>query len=180
MLQHENQKSGVKEMKENDRLNIIFDKARSDKPITDYNSVEKLVKSGKRISAGKIKLGKPGRGLFNPLNLIIMISTIAIITSLIIIFNGKPHQNINEEDFGIHIYEQPEVIHNIEQDKLQSHNTEEDDDLNEKDDSEEIILISPGISNAEIENTLVEMDTIVKGQILHLKKDVKVSRLRPP
>lgn len=157
-------------MKENDGLKVLFDQARSEKPIADINSVEKLVKSGKRISAGKLKLGKPGRGLFNPLNLIIMISTIAIITSLFIIFNGNPDEKIIEEDFGVHVYEYPESIREAEPvgeiSKDQNEST-----ASESGDSEEVILISPGIRKVEIETTVLEKDTIVKGEILHLNKD---------
>jgi hypothetical protein len=101
-------------MKENDRLKILFDRARSEKPVADLDNVEKLVKSGKKVSSGKIKPGKPGRGLFNPLNLIIMILTVTVITSLLIIFNGKPIDYNEIEALGIHVYEYPEKIERTE------------------------------------------------------------------
>lgn len=158
-------------MKEIERLKILFDQARSDKPLADLENIEKLVKSGKKVSAGKIKLGKPRRGLFNPLNLLIMISTIAIITSLFIIFSGKPDENNIKEDFGIHIYEYPEVMQEADKETGKSQEQKIVKSENENIESDEIILLSAGIQKTEIEEAVTNKDTIVRGKILHLKKD---------
>ena len=74
-------------MKEKDRLSKLFEEARSARLLVDEDELNRLVSSGKKVSADKIKLGKAGRGLFNPLNIIVMISIIATVLAVFTIFS---------------------------------------------------------------------------------------------
>ena len=72
-------------MKEKHRLNNLFEQARSQKPIVELNDIEQVIRSGKRPSIQKLKLGKPGRGFFNPLKLIVMLSIVGLVLVLMLV-----------------------------------------------------------------------------------------------
>ena len=163
-------------MKEQDRLRKLFDQARSEEPVLKKDQIDHLVKSEKKVSADKIRLGKPGRGLFNPLNLIIMISTIAFITSLVVIFSINRSEQSEKFVPGPHIYE-----YSIEQ-------TDDADARESKPEAiktrikrkeklkEESRKISPGIFKHDTLGEVFARDTVIIGEILHLSKE-KLERL---
>jgi len=85
-------------MKEKNRLDQLLDYARSEKSIVDTDRIEKLVASGKKVSAQKIKLGQARRGFINPLNLIIMFATITSIIAVIFALSSQP-EKLSEHSF---------------------------------------------------------------------------------
>ena len=163
-------------MKEKDSLNKLFEHARSEKPIIKSDQVEKLLRSGKKVSAKKIKLGTSGRGLFNPLNLIIMISTIAIITAFFTIFSGNPEEpskasqikKIQEtliKSTGLN----PEAGNDQASNKKNNNSKEEPKNLGAP-------VIKPEVLIPAELGELLNGDTLIRGEVLHLTKE-ELSRL---
>lgn len=158
-------------MKENNRLKQLFDQARSETPIVETNHIEELVKSGKQVSARKIKLGKTGRGLFNPLNLIIMISTIAIITALLTIFNGNPEKantNFQEQQIPESSFAAPE---------LSEPDAPAQTEINKKKRRDKralslgVSVISPKIKEVQDVVELLNSDTLITAEVLYLTQE---------
>ncbi len=158
-------------MKEKDRLNQLFDQARSEKPIVEQNQINNLVKSGKQVSVKKIKLGKTGRGLFNPQNLIIMISTLAIVTALLTIFSGNPEKantNFQEQHIPESFFATPELSEREKpaEAKINKKKIGDKESLGLG-----ILFISPNTQKVHDTVEKLNSDTLIIGEVLYLTQE---------
>ena len=158
-------------MTSEDRLDKLFDLARSEKPILKSDQIEHIVKSGKKVSAKKIKLGTSGRGLFNPLNLIIMISTIAIVTAFFTIFTGNPDGKPSKaqmEKVQESFFEAPDVANTIE-------SADQIPDVKKKNKKERkslgIPIFKPDTHLKTEVGELLNSDTLIIGEVLYLTQE---------
>jgi len=162
-------------MKSKDRLDKLFTLARSEKPILKSDQVERIVKSGKKVSAKKIKLGTSGRGLFNPLNLIIMISTIAIITSLFFIFNSTTEipQEGHQIPVPTRIKARSSQKQEIAKESVPGSSPGQAIPAEAGTSSQTTVITN---TNLPDNNIPIVSDTVIRGQILKLSKE-ELSRL---